>query len=137
MIKAFYTSGTAAKNYQYSLDAVSHNIANVNTNGYKSQQLKFNDLLYDTAENGRIRIGTGSAVSMYRDNTQGTIVQSDRQAAGVETASGVRNDLEELSNVNLVREMANMMIAQRGYQLSTKMIQTADEIEQYANNLIN
>ena len=137
MIKAFYTAGTGAKSYQYALDAVANNIANVNTNGYKSQQVNFSDLLYDTAGNGQINIGTGSAVKVGRDVSQGIIIENGGNGEGVETSSGIRRDLTELSNVDLIREMSNMMIARRGFQFSSKMIQTADEIEQYANNLMN
>lgn len=42
---------------------------------------------------------------------------------------------QELSNVDLVTEMTNMITAQRGFQLNIRMAQTADEIEQIVNNL--
>jgi flagellar basal-body rod protein FlgG len=41
----------------------------------------------------------------------------------------------ELSNVSVVDEMVNMIIAQRAYEVNTKAIQTADDMLQYANNL--
>jgi Flagellar basal body rod protein len=127
MIKAFYTSGTGAKSYQYALDVVANNISNSNTNGYKALKVSFSDLLYDNAANG-INIGTGSAINVETDDTQGIMTTE---------TDGTNQKLVELSNVNLIREMSDMLIAQRGFQLNTKMIQTADEIEQYANNLLN
>lgn len=48
----------------------------------------------------------------------------------------VQNSLEG-SNVELIKEMADMMIAQRGFQMNSQMIKTADEMEQQANSLIN
>lgn len=41
----------------------------------------------------------------------------------------------ELSNVQLVDEMVNMIVAQRSYEINSKVIQTGDEMSQIANNL--
>jgi len=41
----------------------------------------------------------------------------------------------ELSNVKVVEEMVNMIIAQRAYEVNAKAIQTADEMLQMANNV--
>lgn len=128
MIKAFYIANAGAKSYQYALDVTANNIANVNTNRYKAKKFSFEDLLYDNMGDGQINIGTGSAITVETDNTRGTITPD---------LYGTNRSYVELSNVNLMREMSNMMMAQRGFQLNTRMIQTADEIEQHANNLLN
>ena len=41
----------------------------------------------------------------------------------------------ELSNVEVVEEMVNMIIAQRAYEINSKAIQTADDMSGIANNL--
>ena len=41
----------------------------------------------------------------------------------------------EMSNVKVVEEMVNMIIAQRAYEVNSKAIQTADEMLNIANNL--
>lgn len=41
----------------------------------------------------------------------------------------------EMSNVQVVDEMVNMIIAQRAYEMNSKAIQTADDMSQVANNL--
>jgi len=41
----------------------------------------------------------------------------------------------EMSNVQVVEEMANMIIAQRAYEINSKAIQTTDEMLRIANNL--
>jgi flagellar basal-body rod protein FlgG len=41
----------------------------------------------------------------------------------------------EMSNVDVVEEMVNMIIAQRAYEISSKAIQTADNMMQIANNI--
>lgn len=41
----------------------------------------------------------------------------------------------EMSNVQVVEEMVNMIVAQRAYEVNSKAITTADEMLQQANNL--
>jgi len=41
----------------------------------------------------------------------------------------------ELSNVNVVEEMVNMIVSQRAYELNSKVIQSSDEMLQMANNM--
>lgn len=41
----------------------------------------------------------------------------------------------EMSNVNVVEEMVNMILAQRAYEINGKAIQTSDEMLQMANNV--
>jgi flagellar basal-body rod protein FlgG len=41
----------------------------------------------------------------------------------------------EMSNVKVVDEMVNMIIAQRAYEVNSKAIQTADDMLGTANNL--
>ena len=47
----------------------------------------------------------------------------------------VRQGYVEASNVEVVQEMVNMILAQRAYEISSKAIQTSDEMLQLANNL--
>ena len=41
----------------------------------------------------------------------------------------------EMSNVQVVEEMVNMIVAQRAYETNSKAIQAADDMLQTANNL--
>jgi flagellar basal-body rod protein FlgG len=41
----------------------------------------------------------------------------------------------EMSNVNVMQEMINMIIGQRAYEVNSKAIQAADEMLQMTNNL--
>jgi len=41
----------------------------------------------------------------------------------------------EMSNVKVVEEMVNMIVAQRAYEINSKAIQTADQMLQMANNI--
>ena len=41
----------------------------------------------------------------------------------------------EMSNVKVVEEMVNMILAQRAYEVNSKAVQSADEMMQMSNNL--
>jgi flagellar basal-body rod protein FlgG len=41
----------------------------------------------------------------------------------------------EQSNVRLIDEMQNLMLAQRAYQLNSKLMETADQLMEMTNNL--
>jgi flagellar basal-body rod protein FlgG len=76
MLKSLYTTATGMKAQQTMVDTIAHNIANVNTAGFKKSQASFEDLLYVTVKspglekdaNGTpspigIQIGSGARLS--------------------------------------------------------------------------
>ena len=89
MIRALYTAATGMNAQQTNIDNVAHNLANVNTTGYKKSRIEFADLVYqeikapgtsasssNTVPTG-IELGLGKrTVSTARDfspgNLQGT-----------------------------------------------------------------
>lgn len=54
---------------------------------------------------------------------------------GYEDVYKILSNTLEQSAVNVADEMSNMITAQRAYQLSARMVQTSDEIEEVLNNL--
>ena len=55
--------------------------------------------------------------------------------AGAEGLGTIAQGFLETSNVNVVDEMVNLIISQRAYELSSKVVQASDEILQMANNM--
>ncbi len=55
--------------------------------------------------------------------------------AGQEGLGGIRQGFLELSNVETVEEMVNLIVAQRAYEINSKAIQTSEDMLQIANNL--
>ena len=47
----------------------------------------------------------------------------------------INQGMIELSNVNIVEEMVNMIVSQRAYELNSKVVQTSDEMLRMANSL--
>lgn len=55
--------------------------------------------------------------------------------AGLDGLGQIQSGFLEMSNVETVEEMVNLIIAQRAYEINSKGIQTAEEMMQIANNL--
>ncbi|KUI97027.1 flagellar hook-basal body protein [Vibrio sp. MEBiC08052] len=54
---------------------------------------------------------------------------------GEEGFGDIHQGFVEVSNVSMVAEMVNLMLAQRAYQLNARVVQTADQLMETANNL--
>jgi len=54
---------------------------------------------------------------------------------GTENFGTIAQGFLEQSNVDVVKEMVNMIVTQRAYELNSKTVQTADEMLSIANNL--
>lgn len=78
--------------------------------------------------------GLNSAGKSLFQSTQA----SGEPITGVPSLSGFGSILQaslENSNVNIAEEMVNMIIAQRAYEVNSKVIQSSDEMMSVANNL--
>jgi len=92
MFRALWTSASGMTAQQTNLDVTSHNIANVNTVGFKRSRANFEDLIYqDIRDPGvlsstinrvpsGIQIGLGVKVSdVSKIFSQGSLIKTDRQ----------------------------------------------------------
>ena len=48
MMRSLYSGVSGLKNHQTRMDVIGHNVANVNTYGYKTQRVTFQDMLSQT-----------------------------------------------------------------------------------------
>lgn len=87
MMRSLTTAATGMMAQQNNLDTISNNLANVNTNGFKSQRAEFQDIVYQTViasgtNNGNnatnptaVQIGLGSKFAANSSNfTQGPLL---------------------------------------------------------------
>lgn len=90
MIRSLWIAKTGLDSQQTNLDVISHNLANVSTNGYKRQRAVFEDLLYQTmrqpgAQSSQqtqipsgLQLGTGArTVATERIFTQGGLQRTE------------------------------------------------------------
>lgn len=92
MIRGLWTAATGMNAQQLNLDVIAHNLANVNTNGFKKSRAEFQDLLYQTLRAAGtetaagqqipvgIQIGMGvKPIAVQKMFTQGDYHQTGRQ----------------------------------------------------------
>lgn len=72
--------------------------------------------------------------SLYQQTAASGQPINEATNTNVEKSSVIQNYLEA-SNVQVVDEMVNMIVAQRAYELNSKAITASDEMLQQANNL--
>jgi flagellar basal-body rod protein FlgG len=92
---------------------------------------------------------TNSQVQLVRFNNPGGLEAQGHNLYKETTASGtpelgepgqngfgqLQQGYLELSNVSVVEEMVNLILAQRAYEVNSKAVQAADEMMQQSNNL--
>ena len=79
MLEGLYSAAAGMAAQQQRLDAVSNDIANVSTAGYKKQRLAFRDLAYVAAPTGNgVRAGAGAALTAIgRSSAPGALLRTD------------------------------------------------------------
>lgn len=77
MLEGLYTAAAGMAAQEQRLDAVSNDIANVNTAGYKGVRVGFRDLIYQQDGPSGVRTGAGAALTdLGRDSEQGAFQQT-------------------------------------------------------------
>lgn len=116
MIRALNTAATGMSAQEEQVNAISNNLANANTNGYKSQRTEFEDLLYETVKEAGAR---SSANSEY---TVGHQVGS-----GTKVAATKRN--QQIGSPKITNNPYDLMIMGDGYfgvQAGNELLYTRD-----------
>jgi len=62
MIRAMFTAATGMIGQQTAIDTIAHNLANVNTTGFKKSRVNFQDLLYETIKPAGGETAAGTVV---------------------------------------------------------------------------
>ena len=78
MLEGLYSAASGMEAQQQQFDAISNDMANVDTPGYQSTVLGFHDLLYSNGDYGsNVATGAGAAAEVVgRDQSQGAIEQT-------------------------------------------------------------
>ncbi len=128
----------------------------VNVQGYKLQppiniKQSFEDItittngeIYITPLGSEEQIRVGKIIIYNFINPSGLQSLSDNiyietvaSGAPIQLNQGysILQGFKEMSNVNVIEEMVNMIAAQRAYEISSKAVKTSDEMMQVRNNL--
>jgi flagellar basal-body rod protein FlgG len=77
-------------------------------------------------------LASGGHNSFFATAASGDALLGTGGASGF---GGVTQGFVEMSNVRIIDEMVNLIVAQRAYEVNSKAIQASDEMLQMANNL--
>ena len=108
MITAIHTALSGLTAFAKQIEVVAHNVANVNTDGFKKSRAEF------------VEVESGGVLPVVqKDNSAGPTVLKD---------TGYGPTQVELSNVDLAEEAVSQIIAQRGFEANLRTLKTADDM---------
>jgi flagellar basal-body rod protein FlgG len=126
------------------------NILSINFNeGYSADNVKFTADNFTVQEGGEIIINADNQqynvgkIQLYsaigsdamRSIGENLYVPNDGVQLTEVTGSGILQGFIEGSNVDMVKEMTDLLVTQRAFELGSRSIKTADEMWGMANNL--
>jgi len=109
MIRPTSSALAALRAISTKVDATAHNVANVETEGYKKTRV--------TIEENQ---AGEPAARAEKINTPGPLVQKQATDGSIE--------MVEMSNVELTEEIPNLALSRRFYQANLKTVQTEDQM---------
>jgi flagellar basal-body rod protein FlgG len=116
MLQGLYAAASGMEAQQTQFDAISNDLANLDTTGYQSEQVGFQDLLYSGAGNASgspVATGSGSAASVIgRDLSQGPIQPTGRSLDVAISGPGYLQVRRNDGTVGLTRDGALQQDAQ-------------------------
>ena len=95
MIRALYTAATGMNAQQANIDNVAHNLANVNTTGFKKSRIEFEDLVYQQVRAAGAESSSGTEAPVGLESGLGTraVATARNFSAGNLRATGAPLDL--------------------------------------------
>ena len=119
MNRALYVAKTGLEAQDFRLAAISNNLANANTYGFKAGRAEFNDLLYQNVRQpgaqanqdesstlpSGLQLGTGvKAIGVQKIHTQGNAMVTDNQLDVMIQGNGFFQVLDQDGNINYTRD---------------------------------
>ena len=148
MIRSLYTASTGMQAQELEIDVISHNLANVNTTGFKKSRAEFQDLLYQTlrpegsptAEGGgspvAIRVGQGvRPVATAAQFTGGDMMQTGGDTDLAIEGRGFFRVMQPNGQIaytragNLKRDAEGQLVTADGFPLDPPIAIPTDAVE--------
>ena len=108
MISAIHTALSGLAAFGKQIEVVAHNVANVNTDGFKGSKTEF------------VEVPTGGVLPVVeKDDSSGPTVLRER---------GGSQAMVELSNVDLGEEAVQQIVAQRSFEANLQTLRAGDAL---------
>jgi flagellar basal-body rod protein FlgG len=124
MLEGLYSAASGMEAQQQQFDAISNDMANLDTPGYQSTIVGFHDLLYSNGEYGsNVATGAGAqAEDMGRDQTQGAIQQTGQPLDVAIQGQGYLEVRRQDGSIGLTRNGALQLNDKRQLTTQTGML---------------
>ncbi|HTU85011.1 MAG TPA: flagellar hook basal-body protein [Solirubrobacteraceae bacterium] len=124
MIEGLYSAASGMEAQQQQFDAISNDIANVDTPGYQSTIVGFHDLLYSNGEYGSdVPTGAGAAAQVVGyDQTEGSIEQTGQPLDVAINGSGYLEVRQQDGSIGLTRDGSLQLNNKRQLETQTGML---------------
>lgn len=108
MISAIHTALSGLAAFGKQIEVVAHNVANVNTDGFKQSKTEF------------VEVSSGGVLPVVqKDDSSGPTVLRD---------TGGNQTMVELSNVDLGKEAVQQIITQRSFEANLQTLRAGDSL---------
>ena len=108
MISAIHTALSGLTAFGKQIEVVAHNVANVNTDGFKKSKTEF------------VEIPSGGVLPVVeKDDSSGPTVLRD---------TGGHRTMVDISNVDLGEETAQQIVAQRSFEANLQTLRAGDAL---------
>jgi flagellar basal-body rod protein FlgG len=124
MLEGLYSAASGMEAQQQQFDAISNDIANVDTPGYQSTIVGFHDLLYSNGEYGSdVPTGAGAAAQIVGyDQTEGSIEQTGQPLDVAIDGSGYLEVRQQDGSIGLTRDGSLQLNSSRQLETQTGML---------------
>lgn len=134
MFNSFSSALSALRAHSTAIDTVGHNLANVNTTGFKAAGVAFKDVVAESMGNGKSETGMGvSRPVTVRNFSQGSIQATSGMLDAAIQGNGffaVRNPSQK--DPLLTRD-GGFQLDSKGYVVTT----TGERVQQYSNGVLS
>lgn len=134
MVHSMGTALSGLKTFGKKLEVTAHNIANINTIGFKACRATTRNVPPQTVSTAArpAQIGRGSCTAcIATDSPQEAMESNDSptdRTGDTQTVGTIAAHPPEQSNVDIAGEMVNTITARHGFEANAKMVKTADEM---------
>ena len=129
MIQSMLSSASALRAHQTKMDVIAHNVANVNTNDFKSSRTTLQDSFSRTIQQARMdNANTGRAGTNPMQIGSGVSIGSIDQSTNPGAKRVIGDTVEVMSNTDLAVEFTSMITTQRGFEANARVIPVVDSM---------
>ena len=125
MMQSMLSSASALRAHQIKMDVTAHNVANVNTDSFKSSRTTLQDSFSQTIQQARLE-STGTAGTNPMQVGSGVSVGSIDISTALGATRVTGDTVEIMSNTDLAVEITTMITTQRGFEANARVIPVAD-----------